>query len=193
MLCVDDNHALTELLADVLEADGFSAEVAPGGKECLILLRTEQTKPDIVLLDILMEPMDGWMTLREIRNDPSLLRIPVVMLTGKHPTMAEAEEFSALMDGYLMKPFAIESFSKDVMAVLERTRQREEFIIKARNGRADEDSLAEYRRLSCRISSLRQLESIIRNGSFKEESILETQRRLEDLEKRIEATSASNA
>ena len=193
VLCVDDNPALIALLVDVLDLEGFTTRAVLGGQECMDALKDGDAKPDIILLDILMEPMDGWMTLKEIRKEPSLSCVPVVMLTGKHPTMAEAEEFSPLMDGYLMKPFAIESFSQDVAAVLERVRRREELIKKARMQRADEESLAEYRRLSCRVSSLKQLANIIRNGSFKGERLQEAEGRLENLEKRLKAPLAMNA
>ena len=185
VLCVDDNATLAELLYDVILSMDFDPHTVPGGEECLASLRREDVKPDIILLDIMMEPMDGWVTLRNIKSDPYLCTIPVVMLTGKYPTMTEVDEFCSLIEGYLMKPFAIEWLSREIRSVLDRVKLREEFINRARSKGADEDLLHEYRGLSSCTCTLKQIKGIIGNGAFRKDSLLVAEERLDALEKRL--------
>lgn len=185
VLCVDDNAELAEILSDLLEMLEFDAWTVPGGAECLASLRNGRTKPDIILLDIMMEPMDGWMTLRNIRNDPILMDIPVVMLTGKYPTLNDVTEYGALIDGYLMKPFAIESISSEITDVLDRVRRREGVIDLARNNGADEGMLVEYRGLSSIVHVTKHLMGLFKNRTFSHVSIDVTEKRLEALEKQL--------
>lgn len=185
VLCVDDNAALAEILSEMLLSMKFDPYTVPGGEECLAVLRKGEVKPDIVLLDIMMEPMDGWTTLLNIRSDPDLFTFPVVMLTGKYPTMSEVDEFSPLIDGYLMKPFAVESLSREIEAVLDHVRLREEVIDRARSKGADEQLLHEYRRLTSRVCSLKQFGSIIRNSEFRKDSLPPAEERLSALERQL--------
>jgi DNA-binding response OmpR family regulator len=71
-----------------------------------------------------MGPMDGWQVLKSTRSDSKYLTVPVVMLTGKYPTMKEIDEFAISIDGYLMKPFAIERLKHEIEMVLERVKSR---------------------------------------------------------------------
>ena len=105
ILCVDDNADLVELLSELLKMMGYEVRTAPGGDECLRMINGERFHPDLILLDIMMEPMDGWETLGHIRENPVSRDIPVVMLTGKYPTMSEAETYGPMIDDYLMKPY----------------------------------------------------------------------------------------
>lgn len=60
--------------------------------------------PDLVLLDIMMEPMDGWETLERIKTSPALRHIPVLMLTAKPLTPEEANEYGPYIEDYILKP-----------------------------------------------------------------------------------------
>ena len=185
VLCVDDNTALAEVLSELLLSMKFDPHTVPGGTECLASLKRGEVKPDIILLDIMMEPVDGWETLRNIRNDPDLFTIPVVMLTGKYPRMEEVDEFSSLIDGYLMKPFAIETVFHEMGVVLDRVRRREDFIDRARRGGADEHSLQEYRRFSSCANALKQFQRIMGNGTFRKDSLIIAEEQLSALERRL--------
>jgi two-component system OmpR family response regulator len=185
VLCVDDNVALVEVLSDMLSSLNFEPHIATGGEECLDLLKKERLRPDIILLDIMMSPVDGWATLRMIREDKEIHTIPVVMLTGKYPSMAEVNEYSMLFDGYLMKPFALNSLSKKIEEVLDRVKRREAVIQHARENGVDEDILNEYRRLSSIVSVLNQFEEIITDGTFTRDSFIEKEKRLQTIIQRM--------
>ena len=70
VLIVDDDPAIREIFTVYLEMEGYRILAAAGGMECLDLLKTQ--KPDLILLDMMMEPMDGWETLLAIRSQPGI-------------------------------------------------------------------------------------------------------------------------
>jgi len=79
ILVVDDDPNSRELLQRTLESEGFQVVTASSGEEGLELAR--QLKPALVTLDVLMPTMDGWAVLQEIKADPELEHIPVVMIS----------------------------------------------------------------------------------------------------------------
>jgi PAS domain S-box-containing protein len=79
ILVVDDDPNSRDLLQRTLEAEGFEVVTASTGEEGLELAR--RLKPALVTLDVLMPSMDGWSVLQEIKADPELEHIPVVMIS----------------------------------------------------------------------------------------------------------------
>ena len=81
ILVVDDSPFIVDVFVTMLERGGYRTVAAYGGGECLEILKT--VTPDLILLDIMMEPMDGWETLEKIKENPLTKDIPVLMLTAK--------------------------------------------------------------------------------------------------------------
>jgi signal transduction histidine kinase/CheY-like chemotaxis protein len=79
VLVVDDDAAARDLLQRFLAREGYAVVTAAGGEEALRLAREQP--PDIITLDVLMPHMDGWAVLSELKTDPDLREIPVVLLT----------------------------------------------------------------------------------------------------------------
>jgi PAS domain S-box-containing protein len=79
VLVVDDDPDSRELLQRTLESDGFSVVTAESGEEGLELAR--KLKPSLMTLDVLMPAMDGWSVLQEVKQDPELENIPVMMVS----------------------------------------------------------------------------------------------------------------
>jgi len=79
ILVVDDDPNSRELLQRTLESDGFSVVTASTGEEGLALAR--ELKPSLMTLDVLMPAMDGWSVLQEVKADPELRDIPVMMIS----------------------------------------------------------------------------------------------------------------
>jgi CheY-like chemotaxis protein len=79
VLVVDDERATRELLGRDLGARGYRVVHAAGGSEGLRLAR--EVRPDAITLDIMMPEVDGWAVLRELKADPALRDIPVVLVT----------------------------------------------------------------------------------------------------------------
>src|SRR5687768_7696234 len=84
VLVVDDDLYLTEIISDVLEAEGHTARKASNGLEALDLIK--ERKPEIILLDLMMPVMNGWELADHLRSNPDWADIPVVVITANyHP------------------------------------------------------------------------------------------------------------
>lgn len=103
ILIVDDIQANRDLLVRRLERQGHQTVVAESGSEALSLLAS--TPFDLVLLDIMMPGMDGYETLQRIKEDPTLLHIPVVMITAVDETESVVRCIELGAADYLSKPF----------------------------------------------------------------------------------------
>jgi two-component system OmpR family response regulator len=102
VLIVDDSPYIVDGLVALLKRKGFSAIASNGGEQALAALAT--SIPDLILLDIMMEPMDGWETLGKIKADPLTRDIPVLMFSAKKITPEEAEEHCLSIEDFVSKP-----------------------------------------------------------------------------------------
>jgi signal transduction histidine kinase/DNA-binding response OmpR family regulator len=104
ILIADDAPENARLLARYFEHDGYSYVTAADGEETLAQLRAEH--PDLVLLDVNMPKKDGFEVLAEMRRDPALAHIPVIILTAARITPRDIREGLGLgADDYVTKPF----------------------------------------------------------------------------------------
>jgi len=109
LLVVDDEFDLTNTIRAVLESSGYRVETAHDGRQAIEQL--QQTKPDLVLMDVMMPVMDGLGVLRKIRNAPSMENLPVILMCVLAPSVSR-EEFRWQM--FLRKPFTLENLLKAV-------------------------------------------------------------------------------
>ncbi|MGB8217647.1 MAG: response regulator [Candidatus Methanoperedens sp.] len=102
VLVVDDEPDTLELVKLVLESGGFETILAARGMEALD--KVENTKPDLVLLDIMMPDMDGWDVFRKIKEKYPTL--PIAILTAKAQNIDKLLGLHVLKaDDYITKPF----------------------------------------------------------------------------------------
>lgn len=101
LLIIDDDRALCGLLKDYLEREGFAVEVAHDGETGLALLHNPATRPDLLILDVMMPGRDGLDTLRELRLKH---RLPVIMLSAKGEPVDRVVGLELGADDYLTKP-----------------------------------------------------------------------------------------
>ena len=85
ILLVEDDVILVEMYQAKFELEGHKVRVATNGEECLEVL--EEYTPELILLDILMPKLNGFHVLKEIKKQPHLRQIPVILLTN----LGEAE------------------------------------------------------------------------------------------------------
>jgi len=111
ILVIDDEPDVLDFLRLVLAKSGYEPLVAPNGTEGLIRAHVE--KPDLILLDLMMEEKDGWETLRQLKLDPESRDVPVVVLSAR---AEDKDKIRALQEGaldYITKPFSLrDSLSK---------------------------------------------------------------------------------
>lgn len=102
ILLIDDNERLSQIYLTILSSQGHSIEIE---LDCTKAFeRTKTVRPDVVLLDIMMEPVSGWEVLELIRSDSDVGDIPVIILTGKIMSIEEAAKYGLMIDGFVMKP-----------------------------------------------------------------------------------------
>jgi CheY-like chemotaxis protein len=115
ILAVDDNEHLLTFLVDLLTFKGFTVRAAAHGRQALEMLA--DWTPDVILLDLMMPVMNGLEFLARRQDDPALMQIPVVAITGNW-TLATADVSA---DAVLAKPFAIDQLLDQIVALLPGT------------------------------------------------------------------------
>jgi twitching motility two-component system response regulator PilH len=103
VLLVEDQRTQRELMAATLSQDGLKVITAADGREALQKL--QETRPDVVVLDVVMPNMNGYEFLREIRKHPDLAKLPVVVCSVKGEQFDKhwAERLGS--NAYVVKPF----------------------------------------------------------------------------------------
>ena len=117
ILVADDDPAIRQLLTDVLEIEGYDVTVAADGESAVQAVA--DSRPDFVVLDVMMPYLDGYGVLREIRARPGE-RVPVLMLTAAADAAAAARAWSDGVDYYLAKPFLADEITNLINGVLRR-------------------------------------------------------------------------
>jgi DNA-binding response OmpR family regulator len=115
ILLVDDDKALTGMLAELLATEGYACSVAHNGRDALELEESEN--PALVILDVMMPGDDGITTLRVLRRTSA---VPVLMLTAMGEDDDRILGLEAGADDYLAKPFVARELVLRVKAILRR-------------------------------------------------------------------------
>jgi two-component system response regulator VicR len=107
IVCIEDEPDMIELLRAILEGKGFEFIAADGGVEGLKVVREE--RPDLILLDLMMPDMDGWEVFQQVKDDPELSKIPVVVVTAKAQSIDKVLGlYIARAEDYITKPFKVQ-------------------------------------------------------------------------------------
>ena len=107
ILLIDDDADFVESTKIVLESKPYEVIVAVNGDEGL--RKAQETKPDLILLDIIMPVKDGFTAAEQFKQDPEMSKIPVLMLTsfsskGGETSLARSRGFSLETEDYIDKP-----------------------------------------------------------------------------------------
>jgi DNA-binding response OmpR family regulator len=119
ILVVDDEPDVLRMLQVVLGRRGHRVLTAPTGMEGLVTAQGE--RPDLILLDIMMEGMDGWEVLKLLKLEQGTRDIPVVMLSAR---VEPRDKIRGLQEGavdYITKPFSVRDMLATIEAILERS------------------------------------------------------------------------
>jgi len=119
VLVVDDEPMVRDVLARYLEKEGFGVETAEDGERALAVY--EATRPDLVLLDLMLPKLDGLEVFRRIREQAAT---PVIMLTAKGEETDRVVGLELGADDYVTKPFSPREVIARVRAVLRRSSPR---------------------------------------------------------------------
>ena len=105
ILIVDDSQAESRLMQSLLQGAGYSAVSLSDPLRIEQMLASEQPKPNLILLDVVMPGRNGFQACRELKSSQEYGSIPIVMVSSKN---GESDKFWGLQqgaDGYVIKPF----------------------------------------------------------------------------------------
>ncbi len=103
IVLVDDEPSIRETIGFILEMEGFRVETACDGEEGLAKIRV--FRPPVVLLDAMMPRRDGFDVCRQVKGDPTLANVSVVMVTALGQAADQERGRAAGADYYVTKPF----------------------------------------------------------------------------------------
>ncbi|HEY3544670.1 MAG TPA: ATP-binding protein [Propionicimonas sp.] len=121
LLIAEDSTDMARYLADVL-ADSYRVESVPDGLQALAAARAR--RPDLLLTDVMMPGLDGFALVAEIRSDPELRDLPVVMLSARAGQEAAAAGLERGADDYVVKPFDLGDLRARLASNLRRASDR---------------------------------------------------------------------
>ena len=115
ILVVEDDDAIRGLVSEVLRDDGYQVREATNGAEALETVR--ETRPDLIVLDLMMPVMNGWTFLEECRRTDMCAEIPVVVTSASHDLPRTADRLRMMgVRTCLAKPFDVDG----LLALVER-------------------------------------------------------------------------
>ena len=120
LLLVEDDRPLADLVSYHFEREGYSVVRTGDGEEAMILV--EEIKPDIILLDWMIEGISGIEVCRRLRRRPSTANIPILMLTARGEEEDRVRGLETGADDYVTKPFSPKELLARAGAVLRRVR-----------------------------------------------------------------------
>ena len=118
VLIVDDEKDLVDLVRYHLEKEGFQCLQASDGLTALRL--TQEQRPDLLVLDLMLPGLDGLEICRQLRRDPMTASLPIIMLTAKAAEVDRVVGLEIGADDYLVKPFSPRELVARVKAILRR-------------------------------------------------------------------------
>ena len=163
ILIVDDSPYIVDGLVALLKRKGFKPIAAHGGDEAISLLSVK--KPDLILLDIMMEPMDGWETLEKIKANPETRDLPVLMFSAKKITPEEAQEHSLNIEDFVSKPVNPAQLLNSIKQIFERRSNVKLEAGVAKDAGQDAEIIGEYTALRKSIEVDKNLLEVLKNSS----------------------------
>ncbi|ANQ85585.1 response regulator transcription factor [Azoarcus olearius] len=116
ILIADDEQNIVISLEFLMKREGFTVVVATDGDEAVRMIRAEQ--PDLVLLDVMMPKKSGFEVCQEIKADPALQGVRILMLTAKGRDTEVAKGLALGADAYMTKPFSTRDLVARVRSML---------------------------------------------------------------------------
>ncbi len=112
ILIVDDNDDIREMLALLLEMQGYKVVVAADGEQAVVV--AERERPELILMDIMMPHLNGLEAARRIRQNPELAQVPIIGISAfsDQPTKSEADPEAFGWSAWLRKPIDMDELEQ---------------------------------------------------------------------------------
>jgi two-component system, OmpR family, phosphate regulon response regulator PhoB len=116
VLIVEDDDSIAQALAYVIARAGLTHDrIASGG---LAMARIRETRPDLVLLDVMLPEVSGHDICRDVRGDPALCAVKILLMTARGSAMEQQKGMALGADGFIHKPFALKDLRSEIGRLL---------------------------------------------------------------------------
>ena len=163
IMIVDDSTFTVDGLVALLKREGYITIPAYGGVECLKILQT--LTPDLILLDIMMEPMDGWETLDRLKANPMTKGIPVLMFSAKKISPSEAQAHRSNIEDFVSKPVNPHQLVESIQRIFNRRNDVKIEALIAQDAGLDLALIDEYTALRTSIDVDTSLLAALKNAT----------------------------
>ncbi len=189
ILIADDEPEIVDIVKKMLEGK-YEVYGAKDGEEALKIAK--EIHPDLILLDIMMPKLDGWETLKKLKEDEELKHIPVSMLTALPLTPEDTKEKPIdSIENYIVKPFSKEKLLRKIEDIFEREDEAKKVYEELKKNHG-ENIAEEYLKLYRAINRHRRLIGVIIDAATDElnqsvKNLLISQKRMIDaMKKRLD-------
>jgi two-component system alkaline phosphatase synthesis response regulator PhoP len=123
VLVIEDEQDVAELIRYNLAKEGYEVRVVANGVDGLKQAR--ESRPDMILLDIMVPQLNGWEVCRRLKQEPDTREVPVIMVTGRVEEGDKVLGFEMGADDYVTKPFSPRELLARIRAVIRRGKSAE--------------------------------------------------------------------
>jgi CheY-like chemotaxis protein len=118
VLIIEDDPDIIQLLSHVVRRAGAESVLASGGRQGLRLAL--KSSPDLILLDLMMDDMDGWSTLEALKADERSRTIPVIIVTVKQEVedYEQIDAHAGMFETWISKPFKVDELTSRITQIL---------------------------------------------------------------------------
>lgn len=155
VLYVDDEPLLKMAFVEGLKRHGYNISGSDGGESVLEMIRDE--KPDLLILDLMMKPLDGWSILLAVKDYPGFENTSVIMQTGKSLTLHDFFKYGDYIDNYLVKPFRIQNMIEVIEQIEAQNDEIAHDIELATEMGTDEDLIKKYVKIKRKAKASKHL------------------------------------
>ena len=117
VLIIEDEDNIAIALDFLMTREGYTHDRVASGGEAMARIRAMQ--PDIVLLDVMLPEVSGYEICQEVRADPALNHVKILMMTARGSAMERRKGLALGADGFIAKPFELKELRAEVKRLLE--------------------------------------------------------------------------
>lgn len=118
ILVIEDEDNIALALGFLLTREGYNHDRLASGKGALSCIR--ETRPDLVLLDVMLPDVSGYQILQDMRADPSLAPIRVLLMTARGSVVEHRKGMALGANGFIAKPFELAELRAEMTRILDR-------------------------------------------------------------------------
>lgn len=171
ILIIDDEAVFREALLDALSGCGYTCLAVSDPAEGILRLKSEPY--DLILLDIMMEPLDGWDTLDLLKTIPGIQAIPVLMSSAKTLFPDEVLRFGDKISGFIKKPCPANELCEDIGAFFDWYDSLMEIAKVAEQSGVPGDVCSRWVLLSRQVQAFKRLKQVSGSRCIPDESMNE--------------------